>query len=33
MASILVSEEERIILSTIYEFVVQYPALKYDYIL
>ena len=33
MASILVSEEERIILSTIYEFVAQYPALKYDYIL
>lgn len=33
MAYILIGEEERIILSTIYEFVAQYPALKYDYIL
>lgn len=33
MASILVSEKEKIILSTIYEFVAQYPALKYNYIL
>ena len=33
MASILVSEEEKIILSTIYEFVAQYPALKYECIL
>ena len=30
MASILVSEEEKIILSTIYEHVAQYPALKYE---
>lgn len=30
MASILVSEEEKIILSTIYEYVTQYPALKYE---
>ena len=30
MASILVSEEEKIVLSTIYEFVAQYPALKYE---
>lgn len=30
MPSILVSEEEKIILSTIYEFVAQYPALKYE---
>lgn len=33
MAYISIGEEERIILSTIYEFVAQYPALKYDYIL
>lgn len=33
MASILIGEEEKIILSTIYEYVAQYPALKYDYIL
>lgn len=33
MASILVSEKEKIILSTIYEFIAQYPALKYNYIL
>lgn len=33
MAYISICEEERIILSTIYEFVAQYPALKYDYIL
>ena len=33
MASIVISEEEKIILSTIYEFVAQYPALKYEYIL
>lgn len=32
MAYISIGEEEKIILSTIYEFVVQYPALKYDYI-
>lgn len=30
MGSILISEEEKIILSTIYEFVTQYPALKYE---
>ena len=29
MASILVSEEEKIILSTIYDYVAQYPILKY----
>lgn len=33
MAYISIGEEERIILSTIYEFVAQYPALKYNYIL
>ena len=30
MGSILVGEEEKIILSTIYEYVAQYPALKYE---
>ena len=30
MSSIVISEEEKIILSTIYEFVAQYPALKYE---
>lgn len=30
MASIFIGEEQRIILSTIYEFVAQYPALKYE---
>lgn len=30
MAYISIGEEERIILSTIYEFVAQYPALKYE---
>ena len=33
MSSILIGEEEKIVLSTIYEYVAQYPALKYDYIL
>lgn len=33
MAYISIGEEERIILSTIYEFVAQYPVLKYNYIL
>lgn len=30
MGSILLAEEETIVLSTIYEFVAQYPALKYE---
>lgn len=33
MGSILLAEEETIVLSTIYEFVAQYPALKYECIL
>lgn len=33
MASILISEEETIILSTIYDYVAQYPTLKYKSIL
>lgn len=33
MASIVIGEEEKIVLSTIYDYVAQYPALKYDYIL
>lgn len=33
MTFILIGEEEKIILSTIYEYVAQYPALKYNYIL
>lgn len=30
MSSILIGEEEKIVLSTIYEYVAQYPALKYE---
>ena len=30
MASILIGEEEKIVLSTIYDYVAQYPALRYE---
>lgn len=30
MSSIIIGEEEKIILSTIYDYVAQYPILKYE---